>query len=183
MDHGFVQASSDYSKIRLSHYDDGCYVILTLETFDEDEMDKKLIKVDELAQAHGAVEVSLADDRVWTIRKNCLEATRILSRVSTSDDFVFPLDKISDAIMDLSELAATYPFRVFTLAHAGDGNLHFNILKGELSDEAWEETLSSFHEKAYAYVYAHDGLLSGEHGIGAKKVGQLERLTDPGRCS
>ena len=50
MDHGFVQASSDYSKIRLSHYDDGCYVILTLETFDEDEMDKKLIKVDELAQ-------------------------------------------------------------------------------------------------------------------------------------
>lgn len=181
MDHGFVQASSDYSKIRLSHYDDGCYVILTLETFDEDEMDKKLIKVDELAQAHGAVEVSLADDRVWTIRKNCLEATRILSRVSTSDDFVFPLDKISDAIMDLSELAATYPFRVFTLAHAGDGNLHFNILKGELSDEAWEETLSSFHEKAYAYVYAHDGLLSGEHGIGAKKVGQLERLTDPGQ--
>ena len=119
MDHGFVQASSDYSKIRLSHYDDGCYVILTLETFDEDEMDKKLIKVDELAQAHGAVEVSLADDRVWTIRKNCLEATRILSRVSTSDDFVFPLDKISDAIMDLSELAATYPFRVFDLSSCG----------------------------------------------------------------
>ena len=62
--------------------------------------------------------------------KNCLEATRILSRVSTSDDFVFPLDKISDAIMDLSELAATYPFRVFTLAHAGDGNLHLISLKG-----------------------------------------------------
>ena len=101
--------------------------------------------------------------------KIVFEATSILSRVSTSDDFVFPLDKISDAIMDLSELAATYPFRVFTLAHAGDGNLHFNILKGSSAMKLWEKPFHPFHEKAYAYVYTHDGLLSGEHGIGARK--------------
>ena len=77
------------------------------------------------------MEVSLADDRVWTIRKNCLEATRILSRVSTSDDFVFPLDKISDAIMDLSELAATYPFRVLYLSSMREmGTCTLIYLKG-----------------------------------------------------
>ena len=67
-----------------------------------------------------------------------------------------------------------------TLAHAGDGNLHFAILKGELSDEEWEQALDAFHEKAYRYIYALGGKLSGEHGIGAKKVKQLARLADPG---
>lgn len=181
MDNGFVRASSDYSKFHLSHYEDGAYVILTIETFDQDEMDKKLLKVDELARQHGAVEVSLADDRVWTIRKNCLEGTRVLSRVSTSDDFVVPLDRISDTIMDLSTLAQEYPFRIFTLAHAGDGNLHFNILKGDLSDQEWEDSLNSFHAKAYRYVYDQGGLLSGEHGIGAKKIRQLAAYSDPGQ--
>lgn len=180
MDNAFVRASSEYSKLDLGHYEDGSYVILTLETFDEEELDRKLLKLDELCRSHGAVEVGMADDRVWTLRKNCLESTRVLSRVMTSDDFVVPLDKIARTISQLSREAQKYPFRVFTLAHAGDGNLHFSILKGDLSDEAWEQALDAFHAKAYGYVYAMGGRLSGEHGIGAKKVKQLAALADPG---
>ena len=98
----------------------------------------------------------------------------------TSDDFVVPLDKIARTINELSREAQNYPFRVFTLAHAGDGNLHFSILKGDLSNEEWEQALDAFHAKAYQYVYAMGGKLSGEHGIGAKKVKQLAALADPG---
>ncbi len=180
MDNAFVRASSDYSHLRFSHYADGSYVILTLETFDHDELDKKLIKLDELCRKYGAAEVTVADDRVWLLRKNCLESTRVLRKVMTSDDFVVPLDKIAETINALSREAAKYPFRVFTLAHAGDGNLHFSILKGDLSDADWERYLDAFHAVAYQYVYAMGGRLSGEHGIGAKKVKQLERLADPG---
>lgn len=180
MDNAFVRASSDYSQLDLGHYEDGSYVILTLECFDEDELDKKLIKLDGLCRSHGASDVSMADDRVWTLRKNCLESARVLSKVMTSDDFVVPLDKIAQAIDELSAEAKKYPFRVFTLAHAGDGNLHFAMLKGELSDGEWEQALDAFHEKAYQYIYALGGKLSGEHGIGAKKVKQLARLADPG---
>ena len=57
--------------------------------------------------------------------------------------------------------------------------MHFQILKGKLSDEEWEENLNSFHSKAYAYIYSLGGRLSGEHGIGAKKVNQLEKYTNP----
>ena len=170
MDNAFVRASSDYSQLDLGHYEDGSYVIL----------DKKLIKLDGLCRSHGAADVSMADDRVWTLRKNCLESARVLSKVMTSDDFVVPLDKIAQAIDELSAEAKKYPFRVFTLAHAGDGNLHFAILKGELSDQEWEEALDAFHAKAYGYIYALGGKLSGEHGIGAKKVKQLAQLADPG---
>ena len=180
MDNGFVRSASDYSKIRLAHYEDGSYVILTLETFDEDELEKKLEKLDELCRENGADDVMIADDRVWTVRKNCLESVRVLSKVMTSDDFVVPLDKIAQTINELSKVAESYPFQVFTLAHAGDGNLHFSILKGNMTDEAWEKALHDFHAEAYPYIYAMGGKLSGEHGIGAKKVKQLAVLADPG---
>ncbi len=70
-------------------------------------------------------------------------------------------------------------FKLFTLAHAGDGNLHFQILKGEMSDEQWEDEVSRFHAEAYPYVYSLGGRLSGEHGIGAKKIEAMEKYTEP----
>ena len=180
MDNAFVRSASDYSQLDLGYYEDGSYVILTLECFNEEDLDRKLIQLDELCRSHGAADVSVADERMWTLRKNCLESARVLSKVMTSDDFVVPLDKIDQAIDVLSAEARKYPFQVFTLAHAGDGNLHFAILKGELSNQEWEEALDAFHEKAYQYIYALGGKLSGEHGIGAKKVKQLAQLADPG---
>jgi len=179
MDNSFVKASSDYSELKLPHYEDGSYVIISIETFDESELESKMEKLEQLCRANGATDVLVADDRVWTIRKNCLESTRAMSSVSTSDDLVVPVNKIASTINHLCKVASHYPFKVFTLAHAGDGNLHFQILKGNLSDEEWEENLNSFHSKAYAYIYSLGGRLSGEHGIGAKKVNQLEKYTNP----
>lgn len=120
-----------------------------------------------------------ADDRVWKLRRNCLESTRVLSLVSTSDDLVVPVDQIANCIRHLTKVAENYSFKLFTLAHAGDGNLHFQILKGEMSDEQWEDEVSRFHAEAYPYVYSLGGRLSGEHGIGAKKVEAMEKYTEP----
>ena len=179
MDNSFVRVSSDYSELKMPHYEDGSYVIITIETFDEAELEKKVEKLQTLCTDNGATDVLDADARVWTIRKNCLESTMALSPVSTSDDLVVPQSAIATTIDHLCQVAKDYPFRVFTLAHAGDGNLHFQILKGKLTDKEWEENLNSFHAKAYKYIYDQGGRLSGEHGIGAKKVRQLEKYTDP----
>ncbi len=179
MDNSFVRSASDFSELRLPHYEDGSYVIITVETFNEDELESKMEQIDELCNANGATDVLEADERVWTIRKNCLESTRVLSKVSTSDDLVVPVNKIASTIDYLTTLAKNYPFRVFTLAHAGDGNLHFQILKGNMSDEEWENSLTSFHAKTYPYIYSLGGRLSGEHGIGSKKVDPMEKYTNP----
>lgn len=179
MDNNFVRAASDYSEIKLPHYEDGSYVIVTVETFNEDELDMKMEQLDEICTASGATDVLEADERVWKIRRNCLEATRILSKVSTSDDLVVPVDKIAVCIEHLTEVSKNYSFKLFCLAHAGDGNLHFQILKGDMSDEQWEDELQRFHAEAYAYVYSLGGRLSGEHGIGAKKLPAMETYTNP----
>ena len=179
MDNGFVRAASDFTEIRLPHYEDGSYVIVTVETFNEDELDMKMEQLDEICTQCGATDVLEADERVWRVRRNCLEGTRVLSKVSTSDDLVVPVDKIADCIEHLQEVAKDYNFKLMCLAHAGDGNLHFQILKCDMSDEQWEDELQRFHAIAYEYVYSLGGRISGEHGIGAKKVTAMETYTDP----
>lgn len=179
MDNAFVRAACDYSDIRLPHYEDGSYVIVTVETYNEDELDSKMEQLDEICNAAGADYVGEADERVWTVRRNCLEGSKALSKVSTSDDLVVPQNLIATTISALCEEAKKFHFKVCTLAHAGDGNLHFNMLKMDMSDELWEKEVKEFHEICYKYIYSVGGRMSGEHGIGFKHVYDLEKFCDP----
>ena len=181
MDHNFLKSSCDYSEIKLPHYENenACYLIVSMETFSEDDADSKMEKLAEICENSGAIDVLEADDRVWTVRKNCLESTRSLSKVAQSDDLVVPVDKLAQCIGHLMEEAGKFDFTMYCLAHAGDGNLHFLHMKGDMSDEEWIRQEEAFHAIAYPYVYSLGGRISGEHGIGAKKVDALETYTDP----
>lgn len=68
--------------------------------------------------------------------------------------------------------------QLFTLAHAGDGNLHFQILKGEMSDEQWEDEVSRFRSRLIL-MFTVWAVVTGEHGIGAKKIEAMEKYTEP----
>ena len=127
MDHNFLKSSCDYSEIKLPHYENenACYLIVSMETFSEDDADSKMEKLAEICENSGAIDVLEADDRVWTVRKNCLESTRSLSKVAQSDDLVVPVDKLAQCIGHLMEEAGKFDFTMYCLAHAGDGNLHF----------------------------------------------------------
>lgn len=179
MDNNFVRSASDYSELRLPHYEDGCYDIISIETFNEEELDDKMEKLAAICEACGATDVVEADDRVWTLRRNCLESTRVFSKVATSEDLVVPVTRIADCIQCLVKESQHYDFSVFCLAHAGDGNLHFQILKCDMTDDEWEKQLDDFRAKAYTYVYALGGRLSGEHGIGLKRLNYMEQYTEP----
>lgn len=183
MDNGFVRAASDYAELCLPHYEDGSYVIVTLEAFSEDEIEVKMELLDEICNKCGATDVVEADERVWKVRRNCLEGSKALSKVSTSDDLVVPVDKIAICLNHLMEVSQKFSFKCMCLAHAGDGNLHFNILKMNLSDAEWEEQVAEFHKICFAYVYSLGGRLSGEHGIGAKKINALAEYCDPGEMA
>ena len=179
MDNKFVRSSSDYCETKLPHYEDGCYLIVTIETFNEDELDTKMEQLDEICESSGAVDVLEADDRVWNLRRNCLESTRSISLIGSSDDLVVPVDQIANCITHLMDVSKDFKFNLFCLAHAGDGNLHFQLLKGDMTDQEWEDQVNGFHAIAYPYVYSLGGRLSGEHAIGAKKLVAMEKVTDP----
>ncbi|MEG1159394.1 MAG: FAD-binding oxidoreductase [Acidaminococcaceae bacterium] len=177
MDNNFVRSTNDYCGSRLAHYEDGNYVLITVETFDEAELDQKMELLDTLCSAAGAAEVLEADERIWKLRRSCQESVRLLSLVSITDDVVVPLDQVATTIKFVMATGQKYPFRVMTMAHAGDGNLHFVLCKGELTEEVWEREVAAFHAEVYRYAYAIGGRLSGEHGIGMKKLAELALYT------
>lgn len=66
-------------------------------------------------------------------------------------------------------------------SHAGDGNIHLNILKNEdATYEDWDQRVKANQQELYKFIYAHGGRLSGEHGIGYKRKHLMEEFTDPG---
>lgn len=183
MDNNFVRSTNDYCETRLPHYEDGSYIIITVETLTEDELDIKMELLDNLCTESGAAEVLEADERVWNLRRNCQESLRIISKVNLTDDVVVPLDKEAETIKFVMATGKNYNLHVMTLAHAGDGNLHICLCKGDLSDEQWDKEVAQFHAEIYAYAYKVGGRLSGEHGIGAKKIHELEKYTEPSELS
>ena len=62
-----------------------------LHILEQDVSIQLVVSLDEICSASGATDVLEADDRVWKLRRNCLESTRVLSLVSTSDDLVLSL--------------------------------------------------------------------------------------------
>ncbi len=181
MDNPNVRTTSKYLEFEgAPHVEDGIYVIITIETFNEDELDMKMEQAAGICEEAGTIDVLEADDRIWAMRRNCLESVSLISKVCTTDDVVVPVDEMSDMIQYIIKTVAKYPFPLRINAHIGDGNLHIVLCKLALSDAEWEENLSRFTEEVYTYAYAHGGRLSGEHGIGTKKAHFLERFTSGG---
>ncbi|MDR3349587.1 MAG: FAD-binding oxidoreductase [Acidaminococcales bacterium] len=174
-----IQSAGRYCDLRLPRFADGSYVIVTVETFSEDELEQKAALLDGLCSKGGAAEVLEADERVWRLRKAYSEAARSESKVNSHEDIVVPVDSIATMLKKMNEIEKKYNLQVRTVAHAGDGNIHFIPLKMDMDDREWEETLDKFHGEVYEYVYSLGGRLSGEHGIGCKKIDTMELFTDP----
>ena len=179
MDNSFVRSSTTFCEINVPHRDVANFVYVTVETFDEDQLDSGLEKLSELCEEAGALEVLEADDRLWSLRRNCQESLRILADVTITDDFVVPVHKVAETIEHVKAMGDHYPFEVMVLGHAGDGNLHVCMCRKNLTEEEWNENVEKFHKEAYPYVYSLGGRLSGEHGIGAKKLHYMEEYTEP----
>ena len=166
----------------MPHYEDGIYVIITVETFREDELDAKMDTVCTICEESGAVEVLEADDRIWNMRRNVQTSCEMISKVFLTDDVVVPVHKIASTIEKIMEIGENYPFQVKINAHIGDGNLHIVLCKMDMSDEEWNKNVEEFHQQVYAYAYSVGGRLAGEHGIGAKKAEIYGTIYAPGRA-
>lgn len=106
MDNSYVRGCADYCKYKdMPHYEDGIYVIITVETFREDDMDSKMDMVCTICENSGAVDVLEADDRVWNMRRNCQTSVELQSKVFLTDDVVVPVHKIASTIEKSWKLA------------------------------------------------------------------------------
>jgi len=126
--------------------------------------------IDSLAQSLGASSALVADDaagqrRLWQIRRRIGEAVKALSLYKEADTVV-PRAALAALVRAARAAAARQGLTAICYGHAGDGNLHVNLLRGELSVGLWEERRDRAEEELFRAVVDLGGKISGEHGIG-----------------
>ena len=102
---------------------------------------------------------------LWNLRRKVGEAVKSHS-VYKEIDTVVPRAAFAELLRKVKEIGARHGFRSVCYGHAGDGNLHVNIIKAEMSAEDWKSKLPQGVHELFTEVIALGGTLSGEHGIG-----------------
>lgn len=121
-------------------------------------------------EKHDCQEVLFAEtaaekEGLWKLRRRVGEAVKSNS-VYKEEDTVVPRHELPALLAKVKEVGARYGFKSVCYGHAGDGNLHVNIIKGDLADTVWQHDLPKAIREIFTYTVSLGGTLSGEHGIG-----------------
>ncbi len=103
--------------------------------------------------------------KLWQLRRAVGEAVKANS-VYKEEDTVVPRAELARLLQGVKKIGKKYGFKSVCYGHAGDGNLHVNIIKGDMSDEDWDLNLNVGIREIFKLTKKLGGTISGEHGIG-----------------
>jgi glycolate oxidase len=127
-------------------------------------------KINNVLEQFDCKEVLFADtsaqkEELWRIRQTMAVSVKSNS-VYKEEDTVVPRAALPQLIEGIKSIGAKYGFESVCYGHAGDGNLHVNIIKANMSDEDWTYKLKDGIHEIFQLTVSLGGTLSGEHGIG-----------------
>ncbi|MCS5710786.1 FAD-linked oxidase C-terminal domain-containing protein [Candidatus Berkiella aquae] len=128
----------------------------------------------DLAIAHNNEEA----EKLWAIRKSLSQALRSLSPHKINEDVVVPVSQIPTLLAYTEELAATFDITIVNFGHAGNGNLHVNLLV-DPHDPVQGPKAKACLNLLFDKVVALQGSLSGEHGVGVEKRDYVNKELSP----
>ena len=117
-------------------------------------------------------------EKFWKIRRSIGELVKQIS-IYKEEDTVVTRSYLPQLYEGVEYLSKQYGFETVCYGHAGDGNLHINILKNNLSDEFWQNELPKAIRKIFELCKQYGGTISGEHGIGLVQKQYLDVVFSP----
>jgi glycolate oxidase len=139
--------------------------------------EEDLDRVVDACRSVGATEISRARDeaerdRIWSLRRQTSAALKATGLVKINHDVVVPKGRVPELFDVIAEMKRAYGLRVASFGHAGDGNIHVNLLitPGDTDEAARAKQAERF---LFTRVVALEGSISGEHGIGFAKAPYL----------
>ncbi|MGQ0505360.1 MAG: FAD-binding oxidoreductase [Myxococcaceae bacterium] len=160
-------------------------VLAEVDGNNEDGLFAELAAVGEICQAHGAQEALVAQseeqrEKLWSARRVLSTALRALKPHKISEDIAVPRSKIPETISRLKAMGQEMGLTVATYGHAGDGNLHANILFDSPADRP---KVDEAVERMLRITVELGGTITGEHGVGYAKREFLQLEQSPGVIS
>ncbi|MBE6023104.1 MAG: FAD-binding protein [Cellulosilyticum sp.] len=177
-----IQLGEAFLGLKFPYESANAYIILTFDGY-EDEVLRNVERVKQVVLAYGALDFIVLEDEqtksdVWKIRGALVKAVEVVSEQEPVD-IVVPIDQTAQFIKYVYEVEQETGMQIVSFGHAGDGNVHLCVVRGNRTEEEWLREKEVNLSKLYAKAYALGGLTSGEHGIGLSKKAYFHRESDP----
>lgn len=181
MERKVVKLGEDFLGVKYPYPEAGSYILLTFdghasEVRENAERIRKLaldggalayLPLTDTAQNNPSNDLPSAAD-IWKVRGALVKAVEAFSEQEPVD-IVVPIDKTAEFISFINKLDEESGMQMVSFGHAGDGNVHLCVVRGDRDLKTWHKELKANMDKAYHKAYELGGITSGEHGIGISK--------------
>ncbi len=152
------------------HSDASFYMLIELDGDNPEILMQQAETLYPVLEKCGGLDVMIADssdlkEQWWKVRRGIGETVKQTS-VYKEEDTVVPRAALPDLLVAVKEIGSRYGFQSVCYGHAGDGNLHVNILKNDLSEDVWNCEIPKAIREIFAVCRDLGGTISGEHGVG-----------------
>jgi glycolate oxidase subunit GlcD len=146
------------------------HLIIEIDGFDKNQIMESCEKVYHILSGFDTGEILMAESEkekedIWRMRRIIGEAIKYFS-VYKEEDTVVPRAELPALLKGVKSICKQYEFRSVCFGHAGDGNLHVNILKDKMTEEKWNTGIKKGIREIFKLTKSLGGTISGEHGIG-----------------
>jgi len=179
-----ILAVEALSEKEIPFHDAEAHLLITLDGNDQPAVDAAYEKVGEICLKNGAVDVLVADtpklrDKLWEARRLIIEALQHLSpeRIMETEDLAVPRSRIPDLLEQIRTISQKYGMNIISFGHAGDGNVHVNVIK-DMPEAEWQTKKRAVSEDLYRAALSLGGVITGEHGIGLTRREFLPMAVD-----
>jgi glycolate oxidase len=146
------------------------FLLIEVDGNNQDVIFSDCEKINQVLEDYGCKEVLFADtsaqkEELWRMRRTMALSVKSNS-IYKEEDTVVPRASLPQLIKGIKQTGLKYGFESVCYGHAGDGNLHVNIIKDQMSDEDWNSKLKDGIKEIFELTVSLGGTISGEHGIG-----------------
>lgn len=181
MDHSALQMVRNFSDLQLDA-DVGAMLMIEVDAM-EHAIDEAAAQVAAAARVEGCSEIHIAAsqqevEQLWKTRKALSPALRNVAPKKINEDVVVPISQLPQLIEGLENLAQQHRIKIVNFGHAGNGNIHVNLLTNP-DDPGESARAEACLSDVFSLVLDLHGTLSGEHGVGIVKRDYIVRELDP----
>ncbi len=168
------------NSIKKNHYEENTRAAILLEIdADDDYIDAQSDKLVKIMKQKENIKIKIAENKseveeLWKARKSLSPALRAIGGYKINEDIAVPISNLTVLLESLSEISKKYDIRIVNFGHAGNGNIHVNLLF-DTDEEKNSNHAKKCLEEIFDLVLKLDGTISGEHGIGIIKRKFLEK--------
>jgi glycolate oxidase len=159
------------------------HLLIEVDGNNPDILFEEAEKIVQVLEKFNTDEILFADteeqkNTLWKLRRAVGEAVKSNS-VYKEEDTVVPRYELPKLLQAVKSIGKKYGFQSICYGHAGDGNLHINIVKGNMSDQNWETEVPKGIREIFELTVSLKGTLSGEHGIGFVQRNYMDIAFNP----